>query len=223
MPASRAGEPRFFLDHDGRVYLVRDGAALRLPTRAEVPVAFAEKHRAIILGQEVVFASPLDKSHHEDWPWKDALPHMDGADAVARTAGNVSQTRVVAKGVFVRSGRVLLIKDKVGFYQGKWSLPGGYVDHGEGPERCVVRELEEEVGVQGEVVRLLRVDSQVVPSGFHFLTFHYEGRALTEAFKLKQDEVEEARWASLEHAARDVASPHSRAALQGLLDEGLAR
>ena len=218
MPGSAAAEPLYFIDHDGRVFVVREGDKVRLPRRAEVPFAFAEKHQATILGRTVVFAGPLDKRHREDWPWKDDLPHLPGADAVARTAGNVSQTRLVAKGAFFHQGKVLLLKDKVGYYRGKWSLPGGYLDYGETPERCVVRELEEEVGVLGEVRSLVRVDSQVVPSGFHFLTFHYEGPALTDAFKLKDDEVEDARWVPLEEAVREVASEHSRAALRDLLE-----
>jgi ADP-ribose pyrophosphatase YjhB (NUDIX family) len=220
MPAPEAAEALYFLDHDGRVFVVREGSRVRLPRRAEVAFDLVERHRATILGQRVVFGSPVDKRQRTEWPWKDDLPHMAGADDVARTAGNVSQTRVVAKGAFFRGGDVLLLKDKVGFYRGKWSLPGGYLDHGETPDQCVVRELEEEAGVLGEAVRLVRVDSQVVPSGFHFLTFHYAGRARTEAFKLKEDEVEDARWVPLAQAAREVASEHSRACLQDLLREG---
>jgi ADP-ribose pyrophosphatase YjhB (NUDIX family) len=219
MPPPAAGEPLYFLDHDGRLFLVQDKGVLRLPARAEVPFAFEEKHRATVRGRAVVFGSPVDKRQRDDWPWKDDLTHLAGVDEVARTAANMSQTRVVAKGAFFRGAAVLVLKDKVGFYKGKWSLPGGYLDYGESPEQCVLRELEEEVGLPGEVERLLRVDSQVVPSGFHFLTFHFAGRALADSFKLKPDEVEDARFVTLDAALRDVASPHSRAALKQLVEE----
>lgn len=218
MPAPR--EPVYFLDHDGRVFLAREpGGRWRLPLRSEVPFAFHEKHRAMVRDQVVVFGSPVEKHLRTAWPWKDDLPFMDDVDGLARTAANISQTRLVAKGVLLRGDDVLLIKDSVGYYRGKWSLPGGYVDYGETPEACVVREAEEEVGVKAQIARLLRIDSQVVPTGFHFLTFHYEGRVEAEAFRLKADEVEEARWATLAEAARDLASPHSRAAVEGLLKE----
>lgn len=219
MAGPAAGAPVYFLDHDGRVFVVQDEAGMRLPSLDEVPFDFYEKHRAKVLGRTVVFGSPADKHHRPDWPWKDDLTHLPGVDPVARTAGNISQTRVVAKGAFFREGQVLLLKDKVGFYRGKWSLPGGYLDYGEGPDTCVLRELEEEVGVPGKVERLLRVDSQVVPSGFHFLTFHFMGQALSDSFKLKEDEVEDARFAPLAEAVREVASEHSRAALRQLAEE----
>jgi ADP-ribose pyrophosphatase YjhB (NUDIX family) len=185
-----------------------------LPTRDEIPFAWTEKHTAEVRGQPVVFGGPVDKRERDEWPWKDELPARDEVDGIARQAANLSQTRVVAKGVFLRGADVLLIKDKVGFYRGRWSLPGGYLDYGEAPEQCVVRELAEECGLKGEVTRLLRLDSQVVPSGYHFLTFHYEGVARTTDWVLKEDEIEAARWVPLRDAAAEVASPHSRLALQ---------
>jgi hypothetical protein len=60
------------------------------------------------------------------------------------------------------------------------------------------------------------VDSQVVASGFHFLTFHYEARPLTDTLRLKDDEIEAARWVPLEVAASELASSHSKRALEDL-------
>ncbi len=45
-----------------------------------------------------------------------------------------------------------------------WMLPGGGLDFGEAPEAAVVRELEEEAGLRGEVVRLLDVSDQTWPT-----------------------------------------------------------
>ncbi|HEV8360498.1 MAG TPA: NUDIX hydrolase [Candidatus Thermoplasmatota archaeon] len=214
-----SGEPAYFLDHDGRVFLVRDGAGWRLPTKAEVPFRFAEKHRASIQGRVVVFGGPLEKHLRTEWPWKDDLYARDDVEPLARAAANMTQPRVVAKGAFLRGGDVLLIKDKVGFYAGRWNLPGGYLDYGEGPEACVVREAGEELGVKAEVTRLLRIDAQVVPTGLQFITFHYEGRLASDELQLKPDEIAAAQWVALADAAREVASVHSRAALEQLLKE----
>jgi len=49
---------------------------------------------------------------------------------------------VSIKGVVVRDGRVLLLRNE----RGEWELPGGKLDLGEDPRDCVVREIAEEVG-----------------------------------------------------------------------------
>jgi len=44
------------------------------------------------------------------------------------------------KGVVVREGRVLLLKNE----RDEWELPGGRIEPGETPEECVAREIAEE-------------------------------------------------------------------------------
>lgn len=55
---------------------------------------------------------------------------------------------VPAAGV-VLSGRdgVLLVKRRYAPAVGAWCLPAGFMEYGETPERCAVRELEEETGI----------------------------------------------------------------------------
>jgi 8-oxo-dGTP pyrophosphatase MutT (NUDIX family) len=49
---------------------------------------------------------------------------------------------VSVKGVVVRKGRVLLLRNE----RDEWELPGGKLDLGEEPAECVAREIVEEVG-----------------------------------------------------------------------------
>jgi mutator protein MutT len=49
---------------------------------------------------------------------------------------------VSIKGVVIRDGRVLLLRNE----RNEWELPGGKLELGEDPANCVVREIAEEVG-----------------------------------------------------------------------------
>src|SRR5690349_9474413 len=54
----------------------------------------------------------------------------------------------VAGAVFDGEGRILLVKHR---YNPGWRLPGGGVGRGELPQKAIVRELAEEVGLSGGV------------------------------------------------------------------------
>ncbi len=66
------------------------------------------------------------------------------------------QTVLVAAGVLIEHGRVLVTQRKAGTHlQGAWELPGGKVLPGEDPRDGLRRELEEELGIDvlvGEIV-----------------------------------------------------------------------
>jgi ADP-ribose pyrophosphatase YjhB (NUDIX family) len=49
---------------------------------------------------------------------------------------------VSVKGVVVRGGQILLLRNE----RQEWELPGGRLELGETPPRCVAREIAEETG-----------------------------------------------------------------------------
>ena len=58
---------------------------------------------------------------------------------------------VSVKGVAVRGGRVLLLRNE----RAEWELPGGKLEIGEDPLACVAREIAEETGWQVTVGPIL--------------------------------------------------------------------
>jgi 8-oxo-dGTP diphosphatase len=64
-----------------------------------------------------------------------------------------SNPAVAVDAVALREGEsgteVLLIRRGGEPWKGRLAFPGGFVDYGEDPERAVLRELEEETGVDG--------------------------------------------------------------------------
>ena len=67
------------------------------------------------------------------------------------------EQRVAAYGLAEDGARVLLVHVRRGPHAGRWTLPGGGVDHGERPSVALAREVEEECGLPCEVTDLLGV------------------------------------------------------------------
>ncbi len=62
--------------------------------------------------------------------------------------------------LIVKDNKILLIKRGGEPFKDHWALPGGYLDWDEDLAQAVVREVREELGVDGTIVRLLGIYSQ---------------------------------------------------------------
>jgi 8-oxo-dGTP diphosphatase len=104
---------------------------------------------------------------------------------------------LVGVGVLVRRGdEVLLVRRHGSHGAGTWSPPGGYLDFGEHPADCAVRETREETGVEVGGPRFAGVTNDLfAPEGKHFVTLWFEadygGGAATIA---AADELSEVAW-----------------------------
>ena len=63
----------------------------------------------------------------------------------------------VAVAIAVKGKKLLLIKRGIAPKKGAWGPPSGFIEVGETPEEACLRELKEETGVSGQVVRLVGV------------------------------------------------------------------
>lgn len=70
----------------------------------------------------------------------------------------------VRAGVF-QNDKILLVRERLD--EGRWTLPGGWVDVGEPPSRAVVREVFEESGYETRVVKLAAVYDRNHPRHGH--------------------------------------------------------
>jgi ADP-ribose pyrophosphatase YjhB (NUDIX family) len=82
-----------------------------------------------------------------------------------------------------RGDDVLLVRERV---DGRWALPGGFVDVGDSPSEAAVREAAEEAGVVARVERLAgvfdtRLQPECPPHLFHIHKLVFVGRLLDPA------------------------------------------
>jgi ADP-ribose pyrophosphatase YjhB (NUDIX family) len=109
------------------------------------------------------------------------LPEVRAAEGVAASGPRSAPTRGQRFGAYALAtdpgGRVLLTEIAPGYPgAGLWHLPGGGTDHGEAPERALIRELVEETGQVGVVTGLLgaahRHDPAAVGPEGHPIDWH---------------------------------------------------
>ncbi|MEF8842847.1 MAG: NUDIX domain-containing protein [Haloarculaceae archaeon] len=95
-----------------------------------------------------------------------------------------------------RAGELLLVRQ-----DGQWMLPGGEVERGESHAEALVRELDEETGLDVEPGPLLAVvENRYVRSdetvGFHFALYEAttDSRTVTDDPGLTDEEIESVGW-----------------------------
>jgi ADP-ribose pyrophosphatase YjhB (NUDIX family) len=85
----------------------------------------------------------------------------------------VCEVPCVGAVVFDAEGRLLLIQRANPPAQGQWSLPGGRVEPGEELTDAVCRELLEETGLSGEVIRHVGAIRRDAPDGSIYVIDDY--------------------------------------------------
>ena len=133
------------------------------------------------------------------------------------------ETRIIAHGLLVEEGRLLLLQRAPGRHLGgQWDPPGGTVESSETPEQGVVREFVEEIGLRVEIVReLIRQEEMDTDKGLLFVTVTYlvssDGAELDVDLS---DEHTDYQWIDLRSALSGQLEVvwHLRPAIKKLLD-----
>lgn len=105
---------------------------------------------------------------------------------------------VSVKGIVVRDDTVVLLRNR----RDEWELPGGKLEVGESPERCVAREIDEELGLDVSPTSL--VDSWVydIAAGTHVLVLTYGCVERSTRAAVLSDEHTRFEWIPLGDVAR---------------------
>lgn len=210
-----------YLEIDGKVYTVQRAGQLTLPREGDpLPFPYRPLWRLPWVEEGIVFALPQLASHPHHWLAKDEVPSHPQASPLLREAVHRSLPRVVVEGIILQRREVLVVKASRGLTKGLWSLPGGFLQFGEGPEQALERELSEELQVEARAGRLIDVRAKVGKhSGLHWLMFFYEAELLGPP-RPAPDEITEIRFCPLAKAARLVADETVGEVLENLSRRG---
>ena len=208
----------YYIESDGRVFLVARNGTLDLPTQDEIPFEI-ENIAPLASSSDVMFCAPNLETHPSDWISKDVVPVDPRVTTLVREAVHATMPRVVSEGVFIQKGLVLLLKGSRGLTKDRWTLPGGFVRFGEGPVDGLLREIREELGVRSEIGDLLAVRSKLGEHTLlHWTQFFYRVILFGEIVP-NPDEIAEARFFKPREGAKLLADPLMREVIESLFQQ----
>ena len=106
-------------------------------------------------------------------------------------------TPVVAIVARDEKGKILLIKRKIEPGKGRWALPSGFMEIEETPTQAVLRELTEETGLQGKLIKLIGVYPNKSEVHGYLVNIIYEAE-IVGGYLCAGDDAEEAEFFNAE-------------------------
>jgi len=120
---------------------------------------------------------------------------------------------VPAAGVILSSrGRLLMVKRRYHPRAGTWCLPAGFMEAGETPGHCALRELREETGIRGRLGELFGVYAGFDDPRVRVVLILYAAERSGGRLKPGDDAIE-ARYFPLDDLPRSIAFESHRRAL----------
>lgn len=203
---------RYYIESDGRVFLIEHEGRLDLPAPEEVP--FSVELIAPLIDDDVLFCVPRLDRHPREWHHKDELQAAPDVAPDVRRAVHATMPRVVIEGLCRRAGKILLVKGSRGLTEGRWTLPGGFLRFGESPEACVLREIREEVGLTGTIEGFAGARSKLGRRTKLHWTMLFYRVAIDGEPAPDPDEIAEARFVTLDQAAEMLLDGEMRSILK---------
>lgn len=145
-----------------------------------------------------------------------STPQADGRARPGRRLRRVEETSaggLVVADYGVAEPRVALIARADRRGRLSWSMPKGHIEPGETPEEAAVREIAEETGIVGHVLRPIgSIRFWFVADGrrIHKTVHHFLLRAIGGALSTADHEVTDVAWVSLPDAIERLAHADER-------------
>ena len=107
----------------------------------------------------------------------------------------------VTAAILEKDGKILIAKRKTGddLFAGLWEFPGGKVEKGETPKKCMARELREELDIEVEVGELVTSNKHKYPHGI-FELLAYRVKHISGEMVL--NDHEEMKWVTADEMPR---------------------
>ena len=116
-----------------------------------------------------------------------------------------------AGAIIVKNGKILLVKRKYPPYVGDWCFPAGFMEYGEAPGNCCVREVAEETGLEIELTSSFKVYSGNDDPRSRAVLIIYLAKVTGGRLK-PGDDADEVRYFSREEIPANIAfESHTRA------------
>jgi len=123
----------------------------------------------------------------------------------------LEKPKVVVGCLIINDGKILLCRSPK--WRNLWVVPGGHIEYGETIEEAVKREVEEEVGLNVELEKVLFVQELIEPKDYHkkshMISLECVCKAKTEKVKIDNREIKEYKWVSIEEGLKMETDPYT--------------
>ncbi|MDI6739296.1 MAG: NUDIX domain-containing protein [Candidatus Edwardsbacteria bacterium] len=113
-------------------------------------------------------------------------------------------------------GKLIMVRRKYEPRAGLWSLPAGFMEYGEMPAQCAIRESREETGARIKLTKLVGVYSGLDDPRCHAILIVFEARPLNKRLTAG-DDASEIGLFPFDDLPRDIAFRAHRLAIRDYL------
>jgi 8-oxo-dGTP diphosphatase len=138
------------------------------------------------------------------------------------TGTSASRVELCVGAVVIHDDQLLMVRRGHGPAAGEWAVPGGRVEPGETAAEAVLRELEEETGVEGFCGDLIGWVERITDE-HHFVILDFAVTCLDPAEPTAGDDAAEAAWVPLDQVVERRLAPGLEQFLyeHGIIDRAL--